>query len=101
MAAILTTARTASQIEPLVFVRLAGCGFPLGAEVSGEEAGMDTEGGRWQTVCEPHGYIISHRTMALARSHASCPEKWCGPCSGQVDPETYEPIEGSHIGKAS
>jgi hypothetical protein len=28
----------------------------------GEEAGMDTSGGRWQTVCEEHGNVCSHLT---------------------------------------
>jgi hypothetical protein len=29
----------------------------------GEEAGMDTTGGRWQTVCEEHGNVCSHLTL--------------------------------------
>jgi hypothetical protein len=52
----------------------------------GIEAELDTDGGRWQTVCEPHGWIISHRTLALALSFASCPEEWCDYCSGQIEP---------------
>lgn len=41
-----------------------------GAVVSlydGEAAGMDTDGGRWQVVCEDHGTILSLETLAEAR----------------------------------
>ena len=48
----------------------------------GTEADMDTSAGRWQTVCEEHGTIISHQTLALARWHAPCPEEWCETCAG-------------------
>lgn len=51
----------------------------------GIEAGMDTFAGRWQTMCEEHGNIISHETLALARSHASVPEDWCEGCRDIVD----------------
>ena len=53
----------------------------------GEQSGMDTSGGRWQTVCEEHSTIISHTTRKLAFWHAPCPEEWCERCNGQ-DPET-------------
>lgn len=51
----------------------------------GIEQGMDLCGGRWQTVCEEHGYLISHKTLKLARLHASAPEEWCGVCSGEEE----------------
>jgi hypothetical protein len=47
----------------------------------GEPAGMDTEGGRWQTVCEDHGTICSHETMKVAESFLSHPQNWCEDCS--------------------
>jgi hypothetical protein len=47
----------------------------------GEAAGMDIDGGRWQTVCEPHGFICSHLTLAEAREHSVVPEEWCEACS--------------------
>ena len=53
----------------------------------GEAAGMDTDGGRWQTVCEEHGNVISHATLALARAFAPIPSEWCDRCSGA------EPVE--------
>jgi hypothetical protein len=46
----------------------------------GAQADMDTEGGRWQTVCEDHGTVVSHRTKALAASHLSHPDEWCEEC---------------------
>jgi len=51
----------------------------------GTAAGMDTEAGRWQTVCEAHDSICSHRTLALAREHSHAPEGWCEPCGDQVE----------------
>lgn len=49
----------------------------------GVAAQMDAAAGRWQTVCEEHGWIVSHRTLELARGHASHPDDWCGYCSGE------------------
>jgi hypothetical protein len=46
----------------------------------GEPAGMDTEAGRWQTVCEEHGTICSHATKRLARAFGPRPEEWCEEC---------------------
>jgi hypothetical protein len=48
----------------------------------GEEAGFDTDEGRYpySTVCEPHGTICCHPTVALARQHAVHPEGWCETC---------------------
>jgi hypothetical protein len=49
----------------------------------GEPAGLDTEAGRWQTVCEEHGTICSHETFARARSFlaASAISEWCESCA--------------------
>jgi len=46
----------------------------------GEAADMDTDGGRWQTVCEEHGSICSHGTLKLALYHAASPLDWCETC---------------------
>lgn len=51
----------------------------------GELAGMDTDGGRWQTVCETHGTVISHETYALALGNLGQPDQWCEPCMWGVD----------------
>lgn len=34
------------------------------------QAGMDAEAGPWATVCEEHGQIMHHPTLALAQRHA-------------------------------
>ena len=59
----------------------------------GVEAGMDTDGGRWQTVCEEHGAICSHETLTLARNHASAPEGWCEACEGNGNFDIKETLE--------
>ncbi len=62
-----------------------------------EQAGMDASGGTWSTVCESHGQLVSHETLALARHHAVDPLGWCEVCKGneanhaasdQADPAT-------------
>jgi hypothetical protein len=42
--------------------------------------GMDTDAGRWQTVCEEHGWIISHEKYSTALSWLSHPLEWCDEC---------------------
>ncbi len=61
----------------------------------GAQAGMDVEAGRWQTVCEAHGAIISHRTLALARHHAAAPDEWCDTCAGAAGPDDATTCAGS------
>lgn len=46
----------------------------------GEPARMDTEAGRWQTVCETHGYVSSHATRKRARIWLADPCRWCEEC---------------------
>lgn len=45
-----------------------------------EQAGLDPDGGPWVTVCEDHGSVINHETLAQAKSHATDPEGWCEDC---------------------
>lgn len=45
----------------------------------GKKASMDTFAGRWQTVCETHGTICSHRTLKLAREQLKA-GGWCEEC---------------------
>lgn len=49
----------------------------------GTAAEMDTADGRWQTVCEEHGTICSHRTLELANRHMADPQ-WCEPCQAEL-----------------
>ncbi len=41
---------------------------------------LDPDGGRWATVCVPHGSVINHLTITAAKGHASEPEYWCELC---------------------
>ena len=67
--------------------RLAGCrqlrrtrqGAVVGVYHAGE-AHLDDAGGSWVTVCEDHGVVVNHATLALARWHASDPIGWCEEC---------------------
>jgi len=78
-----------------VAAQYAGCRYATRARSTGtlvlvldaEPAGLDPEGGRWNTVCDEHGGVCSHQTLALARAFASCPEEWCEECMG----ETFDP----------
>jgi hypothetical protein len=62
------------------------------AVYDGEEAMLDTAGGRWQTVCEDHGFIVAHNTLALALSHSADPLGWCEVC--RVEAGLQEPWDG-------
>ncbi len=52
---------------------------------NGAQGDMDTDGGTlpWSTVCEEHGQVIAHPTLALALGHASDPEGWCEQCMAE------------------
>lgn len=41
--------------------------------------GLDEDGGAWVTICQDHGSICNHWTLALARAHAPGGE-WCDDC---------------------
>lgn len=51
----------------------------------GTKAALDTDGGRWSTICEDHGFIVSHSTLKLANEHARSPEQWCEPCADELE----------------
>lgn len=55
------------------------------------DAGLDSAGGDWATVCEDHGAICNHETLAMARAHAPYGE-WCEDCNaaryGAIDSPT-------------
>ena len=55
----------------------------------GLELGLDVETeGSWYNVCDTHGFICSHTSLALARAFASAPEEWCAVCRGD-EPAAY------------
>lgn len=53
----------------------------------GEKQGLDTEDGAmpWYTICDDHGGVCSHETLAVAREWASAPEEWCPYCQDERD----------------
>ena len=44
------------------------------------EAHLCEAGGNWVTVCEEHGSVCNHETLALAKEHATDPTMWCETC---------------------
>jgi hypothetical protein len=64
----------------------AGLRYYARARTTGTHVGVydgeEADGGRWQTVCEEHGSVISHETLELARQHAPHPEEWREFCNG-------------------
>jgi hypothetical protein len=74
-------ARTYAGFRSATFARSSGAMILV---LDGDPAGMDIEAGRWQTVCDDHGFICSHDTLALARSWASCPEMFCEDCQASM-----------------
>lgn len=57
------------------------------AVYDGDEAGFDTEGGRWQTVCDPHGAILSHETLSNAIAFMTETVEWCEECRAESERE--------------
>jgi len=54
-----------------------------GAQISiyhAEQAGLDSDGGRWVSICENHGDLCNHDSLRLAKAHAAIPE-WCTSCA--------------------
>lgn len=56
------------------------------AVYDGEPQGFDTDGGRWQLVCEDHGWILSFPRLIDAVRWMPRPEEWCERCAG-TEPE--------------
>lgn len=44
------------------------------------QAKFDDMGGAWSTLCEEHGSICAHATLALARHFGGRPGVWCENC---------------------
>lgn len=49
--------------------------------VDGGEQGLDTSGGKWQTICLDHSFIVAHSGQRVARDVLGHPETWCQPCA--------------------
>lgn len=50
-----------------------------------EYDGVETT--RWYNICDEHGSIVGHQTLALAKAFAAAPEEWCESCRALVDSE--------------
>lgn len=48
--------------------------------LDGIAAGLDTDGGRWQTMCDEHSVVIAHDTLRVARAWLHHPKEWCEDC---------------------
>lgn len=46
-------------------------------DLADEQAEFDGDGDRYATTCTAHSTLVTHRTLALARRHATDPEGWC------------------------
>lgn len=91
------TARTIRRRETLGLpgVRSARYARSTGTLVfvcDGDAQDLDTEDGRlpWYTVCDDHGGVCAHETIAEARDWASAPEEWCPTCQDIRDGMTTE-----------
>lgn len=41
---------------------------------------LDSDGGRWATLCDTHGFVVNHLDRATARSFLADPVTWCDEC---------------------
>lgn len=78
------TAATLPGVRSASYARSTGT---LVLVVDGEAGGVDTyEGAQpWSTICDDHGGICSHETLAAAQSWASAPQEWCPSCQNIRD----------------
>jgi hypothetical protein len=49
--------------------------------VNGAEAGLDTDGGGWSTICRVHDTVIAHETRKVASEFLYHPGQWCEACA--------------------
>lgn len=45
-----------------------------------EQAHLDSDGGPWVTVCEEHGELVNHASLAAARWFRTDPREFCEGC---------------------
>lgn len=50
-----------------------------------EQAQMDTDAGKWVTVCEEHSTCVNHSTYFMALYHQADPAGWCEQCGELED----------------
>lgn len=80
---------------------LAGCVQQRRAQQTGTlvgvyhaaQAGLEDDPSLpWATVCEVHGNLVCHSTLALARWHAVDPQGWCEDCRNEVANKVMEKV---------
>lgn len=41
----------------------------------------------WWTLCDEHGFLVQHATLAAAKFHAADPLGWCEDCCDEMADE--------------
>lgn len=59
----------------------------------------EAEGGRWVTLCKPHGFLLQHETKSRAKTWAHFPEEWCDYCAGTDPRIAFEQAEAISVGR--
>ncbi|KWT98023.1 MULTISPECIES: hypothetical protein [unclassified Variovorax] len=75
-------------VKKYEFADLAGCVLQRESRKTGHlvglysaaQADLDESGGPWATICEAHGHVVNHPTLALAKAHLGDPTGWCETC---------------------
>lgn len=49
------------------------------------DSDLDSEGGRWVTLCETHGMLVNHTNLRLAQEFVHAPWEWCEECNAMVN----------------
>jgi hypothetical protein len=58
-----------------------------------EQSGLDSDPSLpWATVCEDHGGIVCHTSLAAARSWAAVPGDWCEDCRKAEEPQAGQAL---------
>jgi len=73
---------TDNTIDP---TKMAGFRYATKRAVvlNGAEAGLDTDGGPWSTLCLRHDEVVAHETRKLAGSWVHHPDEWCEACGAE------------------
>lgn len=58
----------------------------------GDEAMLDTDGGRWSNICEAHAECVAFETLAQAKEFAANPAEWCEECAAVAGVAAEMPV---------
>lgn len=73
-------------------LRRTRAGLLVGLYNSAEAHLESAPGCEWSIVCEEHGGIVGHATLAVARSWLPHPAEWCPTCQEARDAGRPAPI---------